>query len=64
MAKKGKQYTKAKASIDRNRRYDIEEGLKLISEYSYAHFDESVDVAIRLGVDPRKAGRRRRHARI
>jgi large subunit ribosomal protein L1 len=55
MAKKGKQYIKVKANIDRNKRYDLGEGLKLISECSYVKFDESVDVAIRLGVDPRKA---------
>jgi large subunit ribosomal protein L1 len=55
MAKKGKNYTKAREGVDRNKRYDLEEGLRLVSESSYARFDESVDVAIRLGVDPRKA---------
>jgi large subunit ribosomal protein L1 len=55
MAKKGKNYTKAKERIDRNNRYDLEDGLRLVSECSYARFDEGVDVAIRLGVDPRKA---------
>jgi large subunit ribosomal protein L1 len=55
MAKKGKNYTKARERVDRNKRYDLEEGLRLVSESSYARFDESVDVAIRLGVDPRKA---------
>ena len=55
MAKKGKQYIQAKARLDRNKRYDLGEGLRLVSECCYAHFNESVDVAIRLGVDPRKA---------
>ncbi len=55
MAKKGKRYLKAKESIDRNKRYDLDEGLRLVSESTHAKFDESVDVAIRLGVDPRKA---------
>ena len=55
MANRGKNYTKAKERVDRNKRYDLEEGLRLASEYSYARFDESLDVAIRLGVDPRKA---------
>jgi large subunit ribosomal protein L1 len=55
MGKKGKRYIKAKEHIDRNKRYDLEEGLRLVTECSYANFDESVDVAIRLGVDPRKA---------
>ncbi len=51
----GKKYTEAKARFDRNKRYDLGEGLKLVTECSYARFNESVDVAIRLGVDPRKA---------
>lgn len=55
MTRKGKNYTKARERVDRNKRYDLEEGLRLVSESSYARFDESVDVAIRLGVDPRKA---------
>jgi large subunit ribosomal protein L1 len=55
MGMKGKKYVQAKAPVDRNKRYELEEGLKLVTESSYAGFDESVDVAIRLGVDPRKA---------
>jgi large subunit ribosomal protein L1 len=55
MAKKGKKYNQAKEALDRNKRYDLGEGLRLVTESSYARFDESVDVAIRLGVDPRKA---------
>jgi large subunit ribosomal protein L1 len=55
MAKKGKKYIQVKARVDRNKGYDLGEGVKLVSECSPAHFDESVEVAIRLGVDPRKA---------
>lgn len=55
MAKKGKKYIQAKEGLDRNKRYDLGEGLRLISEHCYANFDETVDMAIRLGVDPRKA---------
>jgi len=55
MGMKGKKYVQAKARVDRNKRYELEEGLKLVTESSYAGFDESVDVAIRLSVDPRKA---------
>ena len=55
MVKTGKKYMQAKALSDRSKRYDLGEGLRLITESSYAHFDESVDVAIRLSVDPRKA---------
>ncbi len=55
MGKKGKKYIEAKARSDRNKRYDLGEGLKLVTDCSYVHFNESVDVAIRLAVDPRKA---------
>jgi large subunit ribosomal protein L1 len=55
MGRKGKKYIQAKADFDRNTRYELEEGLKLVAESSHVGFDESVDVAIRLSVDPRKA---------
>jgi large subunit ribosomal protein L1 len=51
----GKKYIQAKSRFDRNKRYDLGEGVKLVAESSYSRFDESVDVAIRLAVDPRKA---------
>ena len=40
--------------VDRNKRYDLEEGVKLVVETAYAKFDEGVDMAVRLGVDPKK----------
>jgi large subunit ribosomal protein L1 len=55
MAHRGKKYLEAKSKGDRNKRYDLEEGVKLLVEASYAKFDEGVDLAIRLGVDPKKA---------
>ena len=55
MATKGKKYLEARSKIDRNRRYALEEGVKLLLETAYAKFDEGVDFAIRLGVDPKKA---------
>jgi len=55
MANRGKKYLEAKSKVDRSKRYEIEEGVKLIIETSYAKFDEGVDLAIRLGVDPKKA---------
>ena len=54
MANKGKKYLEAKSKVDRGKRYEIEEGVKLLLESAYAKFDESVDLAIRLGVDPKK----------
>jgi large subunit ribosomal protein L1 len=55
MPKKGKKYLEKKALIDRLKRYTLDEGLELLDEISYANFDETVDVAFRLGVDPRHA---------
>jgi large subunit ribosomal protein L1 len=54
MGKAGKKYTEAKNKIDRTKRYTLEEALQLLPETSYARFDEGIDVAIRLGVDPKK----------
>ena len=51
----GKKFTTAKDKIDRTRAYLLEEAIGLVKETSYAKFDETVDVSIRLGVDPRKA---------
>ncbi|MCA1961975.1 MAG: 50S ribosomal protein L1 [Desulfomonile sp.] len=45
----------ARSKVDRTRKYTLEEGLKTVLETSYAKFDESVDVAVKLGVDPRHA---------
>lgn len=55
MAKKGKKYLEAIKQLDRDRKYSLEEGLKLVKDLGYARFDETIDLAVRLGVDPRKA---------
>jgi large subunit ribosomal protein L1 len=54
MTQRGKKYKESRTKVDRNRRYDLEDGVKLLLETAYAKFDEGVDVAIRLGVDPKK----------
>lgn len=51
----GKQIKASKEKVDRNMTYQIDEALALVKETSFAKFDESVDVSIKLGVDPRKA---------
>jgi large subunit ribosomal protein L1 len=51
----GKKYRKAAAKVDRNKRYALEEACKLVPETKVANFDESVDLAVRLGVDPKHA---------
>ena len=55
MAKKGKKYREILAKVDKGERYTLEEACKLVPETSAAKFDESVDVAVRLGVNPKYA---------
>ncbi len=55
MAKHGKKYREARAKVDRSRLYSPEEALRLAKELAPAKFDETVEVHIRLGVDPRHA---------
>jgi large subunit ribosomal protein L1 len=54
MGKMGKKYREAKNKIDRTKRYTLEEALQLLPQTSYVRFDEGIDIAIRLGVDPKK----------
>ncbi|MBW2475734.1 MAG: 50S ribosomal protein L1 [Deltaproteobacteria bacterium] len=51
----GKKFRTAKDQVDRTKLYSIDEALTLVKETSFAKFDETVDVAVKLGVDPRKA---------
>jgi len=53
MSTRGKKYEEAKKKIDRNKRYDLEMGIQILKETAKAKFDESVDMAIRLGVNPK-----------
>ena len=55
MKRRGKAYRTALAKVDRAKRYMLEEGLRLVQETARAKFDETVEVAIRLGVDPRQS---------
>lgn len=55
MKSSGKGYRAALAKVDRTQRYPLEEGLRLVHETARAKFDETVDLAVRLGVDPRQA---------
>ena len=54
MGKRGKKYLESLKKVDRTKRYELEEGVKLLTETATAKFDEGVDVAVRLGVDPKK----------
>jgi hypothetical protein len=55
MAKAGKRIEKAREGIDRKKLYDLGEAVKLLKERASAKFDETIEVAIALGVDPRHA---------
>src|SRR5512139_1130071 len=55
MAKHGKKYLAAAAKIDRNRNYEPGEALALAKETSVVNFDSTVEIHLRLGVDPRHA---------
>jgi large subunit ribosomal protein L1 len=53
MSTRGKRYEESKKRVDRNKRYDLEMGIQILKETAKAKFDESVDMAIRLGVNPK-----------
>jgi large subunit ribosomal protein L1 len=55
MPKHGKKYRNAAEKIDRTRLYELPEAVDAVLQASCANFDESIDIAVRLGVDPRHA---------
>lgn len=55
MSRNAKSYRAALAKVDRNQRYLLEDTLRLAKETARAKFDETVEMAVRLGVDPRQA---------
>lgn len=55
MAKHGKNYRNAKKQIDRTRTYSPQEAVSLVKQLAYAKFDETVELHMRMGVDPRHA---------
>ena len=55
MARITKKQKEARGKVEKNKLYSLEEASALIKEITYTKFDASVDLAVRLGVDPRKA---------
>jgi len=55
MAKLGKRAKAIRAKVDSEKQYGVDEAFALLKELSTVKFDESVDVAVNLGVDPRKS---------
>ena len=62
MAKRGKKYLEAVKLVDRSKAYSITEAVELVKQTSFTKFDASVEVAFRLGVDPKKADQQIRGA--
>ncbi|WP_251553869.1 50S ribosomal protein L1 [Neobacillus muris] len=62
MAKKGKKYLEAVKLVDRTKAYPIAEAIELAKKTNVAKFDATVEVAFRLGVDPKKADQQIRGA--
>jgi len=55
MANTGKKLKEALAKVDRSKSYPLKEAINLVKSASFAKFDETVDLVVRLGVDPRHA---------
>src|SRR5690606_38068977 len=64
MAKRGKNYQEAVKLIDKTKAYEIADAVQLVKDASKAKFDETVEVAFRLGVDPKKADQQIRGAMV
>jgi len=62
MPKHGKKYLEAAKKVDKTKLYDPAEALALVKEIAFAKFDESVEVSVKLGVDPRHADQQVRGA--
>ncbi|HJL41439.1 MAG TPA: 50S ribosomal protein L1 [Myxococcales bacterium LLY-WYZ-16_1] len=55
MKKRGKKYREKAKLVDASRRYTVDEACELVGQTKVANFDETVEVAVKLGVDPRHA---------
>ncbi|GAB4074375.1 50S ribosomal protein L1 [Barrientosiimonas marina] len=64
MVKRSKRYQETSKLIDRSRSYSDEEAVALLKETAKANFDETVEAAFRLGVDPKKADQQIRGAMV
>ncbi len=55
MSKRGKKYKSVAEKIEREKRYSVDEAIELLKQTKTAKYDETVNIAVRLGVDPKKA---------
>ncbi|MCF0231545.1 MAG: 50S ribosomal protein L1, partial [Enterococcus sp.] len=64
MAKKSKKYVEAAKLIEKGKAYPIEEAIELVKKTSVTKFNSSIEVAFRLGVDPKHADQQLRGALV
>lgn len=64
MAKHGKRYNENAKLVDRNKLYEVDEAFAIVKQYAKAKFDESVEVAFKLGIDTRHADQQIRNAMV
>ena len=64
MAKKGKKYVEAAAKIEKGKKYTLLEGVSLVKSIAFEKFDASVELALNLNLDPRKAEQNLRGALV
>jgi len=62
MPKRGKKYQDSSKAVDKEKLYDVKEAIDLVQETAKANFDETIEMHIRLGVDPRHADQQVRGA--
>lgn len=62
--KKGKKYLEAKSKVEKDKNYTVKEGVELLQQTVVAKFDETVEVSVKLGIDPRHADQQVRSALV
>ena len=62
MAKRGKKYTEASKLVNKDELYEVSQAVDLVQETATANFDETIELTVRLGVDPRHADQQVRGA--
>lgn len=55
MSKRSKRYLESRKIVDSEKKYELKEAVKLLKSFKLAKFDESVEVAMKLGIDPKQS---------
>ncbi|MDE0291776.1 MAG: 50S ribosomal protein L1 [Candidatus Dadabacteria bacterium] len=64
MTTRGKKYIDISTKVDSRKEYTVDEAMELVAQAHYAKFDETVDIAVNLGIDPRHANQQIRSALV